>query len=157
MLLTDRTGVTCVFLATQVADKIQRYFARAMSELKSMFWKQRTPQWSTFVKCVTSSFALTSWHLFPQRSKAFLKILETIEIYLGSKMTSNKLFVTYERSNCSKSNPLADACFRVSTVSSRKRVWVTRGHFERVQAHLKFFPFANITKVMKLVNLAFFW
>ena len=113
MLLTDRTGVTCFFLATQVPDKIKRYFARAMSELKSTFWKQRTPQWSTFIKCVTSSFALTSWHLFPQRSKAFLKILETIEIYLGSKMTSNKLFVTYERSTCSKSNPLADACFRV--------------------------------------------
>ena len=110
------------------------------------------------IKCVTSSFALTSWHLFPQRSKAFLKILETIEIYLGSKMTSNKLFVTYERSTCSKSNrPLADACFRVSTVSSRKRVWVTRGHFESVQALLKFFPFENITKVMKFVNLAFFW
>ena len=68
-------------------------------------------------------------------------------------MTSNKLFVTYERSTC-KSNPLADACFRVSTVSSRKRVSVTRGHFESVQAHLKFFPFENITKVMKFVNLA---
>ena len=65
------------------------------------------------IKCVTSVFALTSQNLFPQKSKAFLKILETIEIYLGSKMTSNKLFVTYERSTCSKSNPLADACFRV--------------------------------------------
>ena len=71
-------------------------------------------------------------------------------------MTSNKLFVTYERPTCSKSNPLADACFRVSTVSSRKRV-TSRGHFESVQAHLKFFPFENITKVMKFVNLAFFW
>ena len=37
MLLTDRTGVTRFFLATQVADKIKRYFARAMSESKSMF------------------------------------------------------------------------------------------------------------------------
>ena len=72
-------------------------------------------------------------------------------------MTSNKVFVTYERSTCSKSNPLADTCFRVSTVSSRKRVSVTRGHFESVQVHLKFFPFENITKVMKFVNLAFFW
>ena len=75
------------------------------------------------IKCVTSVFALTSQNLFPQKSKAFLKILETIEIYLGSKMTSNTVFVTsYERSTCSKSNPLADACFRVSTVLSRKRV-----------------------------------
>ena len=64
-------------------------------------------------------------------------------------MTSNKVFVACERSTCSKSNPLADACFRVLTVSSRKRVSVTRGHFERVQAHLKFFPFENITKVME--------
>ena len=156
MLLTDRTGVICFFLATQVPDKIKRYFARHV-RVKINVLKAEKPQWSTFIKCVTSdSFALTSWHLFPQRSKAFLKILETIEIYLGSKMTSNKLFVTYERSTC-KSNPLADACFRVSTVSSRKRVWVTRGHFEGVQAHLKFFPFENITKVMKFVNLAFFW
>ena len=72
-------------------------------------------------------------------------------------MTSNKVFVACERSTCSKSNPLADACFRVSTVSSRKRVSVSRGHFESVQARLKFFPFENITKVMNFVNLAFFW
>ena len=100
ILLTDRTGVICFFLATQVPDKIKRYFACAMSESKSMFWKQRMPRWSTFIKCVTSVFALTSWHLFRQRSKAFLKILETIEIYLGAKMTSNTVFVTYERSTC---------------------------------------------------------
>ena len=35
ILLTDRTGVICFFLATQVPDKIKRYFARAMSELKA--------------------------------------------------------------------------------------------------------------------------
>ena len=68
---------------------------------------------------VASVFAVTSWHLFPQRSKVFLKILERIEISLGSKTTSNKVFVTYERSTCSKSNPLADACFWVSSFISQ--------------------------------------
>ena len=33
---------------------------------------------------------------------------------------------------------------------------MTRGHFESVKAHLKVFPFENITKVMKFVNLASF-
>ena len=73
-------------------------------------------------------------------------------------MTSNKVFVACERSTCSKSNPLADVCFlSFDGFISQTRVSVTRGHFESVQAHLKFFPFENITKVMKFVNLAFFW
>ena len=105
MVLTDRTGVICFFLATQVPDEIKRYFARAMSESKA----ENAAMIHFYQVC-----------MFPQRSKAFLKILETIEIYLGSKITSNRVSETYERSTCSKSNPLADTCFRVSTVSSRK-------------------------------------
>ena len=67
-------------------------------------------------------------------------------------MTSNKVFVTYERSTCSKSNPLADTCFRVSSFISQSAYGPDRGLFESVQAHLKFFPFENITKVMKFWN-----
>ena len=176
--------------------------SRAPCQSQNQCFESRKRRNGPLLSSVASVFAVTSWHLFPQRSKVFLKILETIEIYLGSKTTSNKVFVTYERSTCSKSNPLADACFWVSTFISqahmsvawvagarkkgrarrrhaclprarpfslsptiskrllRRLVWVTRGDFESVQAHLNFFPFENadcITKGMKFVNLAFFW
>ena len=75
ILLTDRTGVNINVLKAQNAAMIHSY--------------------DPLIKCVTSVFALTLLNLFPKRSKAFLTILETIAIYLESKMTSNKVFVTY--------------------------------------------------------------
>ena len=64
-------------------------------------------------------------------------------------MTSNIVLVTYERS--SKSNPLADAYFRAEFHLASACEWPDRSLFEsvHVQAHLNFFPFENITKVMK--------
>ena len=73
-------------------------------------------------------------------------------------MTSNKVFVAQVRGRlgASLTRSLMHA-FEFRRFHLASAYSVTRGHFESVQAHLKFFPFENITKVMKFVDLAFFW
>ena len=50
---------------------------------------------------------------------------------------------------------LPRACIALTKSEEKERLLAV--YFESVQAHLKLFPFENIPKVMKFVNLVFFW